>query len=152
MRKFGQVVAGAAVLMCHMASMAVAQETEIIEAAQARWEQAFAAGDGAAAAEAVFTEDARLLPPGEPMVEGREAIAQYWQAGFDMGVKDLQLGLTAVEMVGEDTMIETGTWSVTVPTEDGSTVQIGGKTLVVWKLEADGVWRMSQDMWNADAP
>ncbi len=149
MREIYQIACAVA-LWVSMATAATAQDSAPIDAAQALWEQAFATGDGARAAEMAFTEDARLLPPGEPMVVGREAIAQYWQANFDAGVKELQLGLTAVEMVGDDTMIETGTWAVTVPTEDGGTMQVGGKALVVWKLEADGVWRMSQDMWNSD--
>lgn len=122
-------------------------DTAEIEAAQRAWEQAFASGDGAAAAEAVFTEDARLLPPDEPMVEGREAIAEYWQGAMDAGVHTLKLGLIAVEMHG-DTMIETGTWAVTVPSEDGGEAEVRGKALVVWKKGEDGRWRMSQDMWN----
>jgi uncharacterized protein (TIGR02246 family) len=129
---------------------AMAQDTVAIEAAQARWEEAFATGDGAKAAEMVFTEDARLLPPGAPIVEGREAVGQFWQGAMEAGYRDLQLGLTDVAMVGDDTMIETGTWAVTVPTEDGGTAQASGKALVVWTKEADGVWRMSQDMWNTD--
>lgn len=149
MRKIGRA-AFAAAFVVSMAAPATAQDTSAIEAAQALWEEAFATGDGAKAAEMAFTEDARLLPEDAPMVVGREAIGAYWQQGFDAGVRDLQLGLVAVEMVGDDTMIETGTWAVTVPTEDGGTMQVGGKTLVVWKREADGVWRMSQDMWNSD--
>ena len=120
--------------------------------AQALWEQAFATGDGRKAAEMAFTEDARLLPDGAPIVEGRDAIAAYWQQGFDAGFRDLDLGLVAVEMVGDDTMIETGTWAVTFPAADGSDATVGGKALVVWKKQADGVWRMAQDMWNMDAP
>jgi len=150
MREIFQAVALAAVFVSLATPAALAQDSAAIETAQALWEEAFATGDGSMAAEMAFTEDARLLPPGEPMVVGRDAIAEYWQAGFDAGVTDLQLGLTAVEMVGDDTMIETGTWMVTVPTEDGGSMQVGGKALVVWKLEADGTWRMSQDMWNAD--
>ena len=143
------IAAGVAALLL-VSGPVGAQDTAVVEAAQALWEEAFATGDGAKVAEMAFTEDARLLPPGEPMVEGREAIAQYWQAGFDAGVEDLQLDLISVEMVGDDTMIETGTWAVTVPTEDGATMQVGGESLVIWKREADGVWRMSQDMWNND--
>jgi uncharacterized protein (TIGR02246 family) len=118
-----------------------------IAAAQRSWENAFNAGDGAAAAGAVYTEDARLLPPGEPMVEGRAAIGQYWQGVMDAGVHGLDLNLIAVEMDG-DTMIETGTWSVLVPGDGDADARVGGKALVIWKKEADGVWRMSQDMWN----
>lgn len=138
---------GAAALAA--AGTAALADTSDLETAQASWEQAFAGGDGAAAAAAVFTEDARLLPPGEPMVEGRNAIGEYWQAAFDAGVKDLELGPIAVEMHG-DTMIETGTWSVKVPNADGGEDTASGKALVVWKKGEDGVWRMSQDMWNSD--
>ena len=149
MREIGRA-ASAAALILSLAAPATAQDTAAIEAAQALAEEAFATGDGAKVAEMIYTEDARLLPDGAPIVEGREAIAAFWQGAFDAGYRDLQLGLTDVEMVGDDTMIETGTWTLTVPTEDGGTAQESGKDLVIWKLEADGVWRMSQDMWNAD--
>ena len=143
-------IAVAGLLALPMTTYARADDTSVIKAAQASWESAFAGGDGAAAAAAVFAEDARLLPPGEPMVVGREAIGKYWQGGMDAGVKDLKLGLTAVDMVGDDTMIETGTWAVTVPAKDGSRQPLSGKALVVWKKGSDGVWRMAQDMWNTD--
>ncbi|MCA8881329.1 MAG: SgcJ/EcaC family oxidoreductase [Rhodobacteraceae bacterium] len=143
MRKHLAVAATAALLG---AGAALADQGPIAEA-QRSWETAFNGGDGAAAAAAVFTEDARLLPPGEPMVEGREAIGKYWQGAMDAGVHGLDLNLIAVEMQG-DTMIETGTWSVLVPGENGGETRVGGKSLVIWKKQADGVWRMSQDMWN----
>ena len=149
MNRICRTALAAAVVL--QAATPVLADTGEMEAAQARWEAAFAAGDGAAAAADVFTEDARLLPPGAPVVEGREAIAAYWQGGWDAGVKDLKLGLIAVDRPSDDTMIETGSWTVTVPTEDGSTMEVSGKALVIWKKEADGVWRMAQDMWNGDS-
>lgn len=143
-RTTGALALGAVLL----ATAASASDTSTLEAAQQSWEKAFAAGDGMAAAEAVYTEDARLLPPGEPVVEGREAIGKYWQGAMDAGFHGLDLGLIDVEIVG-DTMIETGTWTVTFPAEGGGEATATGKALVIWKQGADGVWRMSQDMWNA---
>lgn len=140
----GTLVTGALLL----ATAASASDTSTLEAAQDSWEKAFAAGDGKAAADAVFTEDARLLPPGEPVVEGREAIGAYWQGAMDAGFHGLELGVIDVEIVG-DTMIETGTWAITVPTDGGGEARASGKALVIWKQGADGVWRMSQDMWSA---
>ena len=123
---------------------------DALKTAQQRWEEAFLTRDGAKVAETVFTEDAALLPPGEPIVEGREAIGAYWQGGFDAGARDLKLGITSADLVGEDTLIETGTWRVTVPTEEGGEAEVRGKALVVWKKGADGLWRMARDMWSAD--
>lgn len=139
----------AAGLVACFAAVGSAVLASEIETAQAAWEAAFASGSGTEAAEAVFTEDARLLPPDGPIVEGRAAIAEFWQSAFDAGVHSLELGLTDVEILG-DTMIETGTWSVMVPDGEGGEVQASGKALVIWKKGADGAWRMSQDMWNSN--
>lgn len=68
---------------------------------------------------------------------------------MDAGVHGLDLGLIAVDMVG-DTMVETGTWKVIVPPQEGGEAELSGKALVIWKKGADGVWRMSQDMWNSN--
>ena len=150
MRLFIWAALAASVLLGPASGSVAAQDASEIKAAQARWEQAFARGDGATAAEEMYTEDARLLPPGEPIVEGRDAIGKYWQGGFDAGFRDLKLGLIAVDMVGDDTMIETGTWAVTAPGDAGARVAVDGKALVVWKKGSDGVWRMAQDMWSTN--
>lgn len=126
---------------------AVADDAADVEAAIASWPQHFNAGDATAAAEAVFTETARLLPPDEAMVEGREAIAAFWQAVMDSPAHDLEVTPIEIDLLG-DTAIETGRWTITVPTEDGGEARIGGNTLVVWKKGEDGAWRMQQDMWN----
>jgi uncharacterized protein (TIGR02246 family) len=146
----GFSTAAAAALAIQMTGPLHADDVSEIEAAQSRWEEAFASADGAKVATELFTEDARLLPEGSPMVVGRDAVAKFFQEGFDAGVRGLELGLIAVEMVGDDTMIETGTATVTVPGEDGKETRANLKALVVWKKEADGVWRMDQDMWNSD--
>ena len=119
---------------------ASATEAEI-EAARAQWMELFSAGDGKAVAEQSFTADAMLLPPDSSPVEGREAIA------FDAGVIGLKLDTISVEVVG-DTGIVTGFWTVTVPAEGGGTAEVSGKELLIYKKEADGVWRASRDIWN----
>ncbi len=138
--------AAAVVLTC-AGSPIWADDVGELKAAQASWEKAFSAGNGAAAAEAVFAEDARLLPPDGPAVEGREAIGKFWQGLMDAGVHSLKLGVTAVEIHG-DTMIETGTWAAKAPNASGGEDSAAGKALVIWKKGEDGTWRMSQDMWN----
>ncbi len=146
MTRFGAAAISASIAVAAAGQAFAADATSEIETAQASWEAAFEAGDGAAAAAAVFTEDARLLPPDGPVVEGREAIGKFWQGLMDAGVHSLDLGLIAVEING-DTMIETGTWAVKAPSDQGE-VDAAGKALVVWKKGDDGAWRMSQDMWN----
>lgn len=125
---------------------ALATEAEI-EAARAQWIALFDAGDGMAVAEQSFTEDAMLLPPDSSPVVGREAIATFWQGAFDAGVTGLKLDTISIEVNG-DTGFVTGYWTVTVPMEGGGTAEASGKELLVYKKEADGVWRASRDIWN----
>lgn len=147
MNSISKVLAAAAAAMV-MSSAAVAADRSDIEAAVQRWQDAFNAGDGTAAANDVFSESARLLPPDSGPIEGREAIAGFWQAVMDSPANGLELALIDVDIVSDTTAIETGTWSIAVPADGGAETRIGGKTLVIWKLEDDGVWRMTQDMWN----
>ena len=34
----------------------------------------------------------------------------------------------------------------------GDSTRVGGKALVVWKKQPDGIWRRARDMGSADAP
>jgi len=120
-----------------------------IDAVRAAWEAAFTAGDGKAAAEAIFAEDAVLMPNGSPIVRGRDGIAAFWQGVWDAGITGLQLETIAVDIQG-DTAIVTGTWSIEVPKEGGGTMRVGGKDLVIYEKQADGTWLTTYDIWNDD--
>ncbi len=147
MTKVRSIIGGAAVALA-VAGPVWADDAADVEAAIARWQALWNAGNAPAAAQEIFAEDAILLPPDGPMLQGRDAIAAFWQPVMDSPAEALTLKLKHLDLIG-DTAIETGTWAVTVPGEDGAPMQVGGKTLVVWKKGADGAWRMAQDMWNA---
>ncbi len=49
-----------------------------IDETHRRFEDAFNRGDAAGAARQLYTRDARILPPGAAMVDGRDGIAEYW--------------------------------------------------------------------------
>ncbi|HUF57551.1 MAG TPA: SgcJ/EcaC family oxidoreductase, partial [Thermohalobaculum sp.] len=123
-----------------IAAPALADDSAAIEGRLDAFEQAFNAGDAAAVA-AFYTEDAVALPPGAPMVRGREAIQAMWQGAIDGGFTDLELTPEEIEVIG-DTAIEMSTLSGT--TADGPTT---GKYIVVWKKSGDD-WLLHRDIWN----
>ena len=51
-----------------------------IDETHRRFEDAFNRGDAAGAARQLYTRDARILPPGATMVDGRDGTAEYWAA------------------------------------------------------------------------
>ena len=127
------------------ATPALADDSAAIGAQNAAFEQAFNAGDAAAVA-ALYTEDAVALPPGGPMVRGREAIQAMWQGALDGGFKDLALEAGELEVMG-DTAWEMSTLSAAIAGENGET-PFAGKYIVVWKKAGDD-WLLHRDIWNA---
>jgi ketosteroid isomerase-like protein len=90
----------------------------------------------------VYTSDARILPPGAPMVEGRQAIKEFWaQAIPGLDVKSVTLATVTAEMAG-DSVVEIGRAELVTPA--GTAV---AKYVVHWKQE-NGAWKWTVDIWN----
>ena len=119
---------------------------EGMAAAIRKFEEAFNAGDPRRAAREVYALDARILPPGAPMVAGREHIAEYWHAAAQqMRIQRVKLE-TAELAVHGDRAHEIG--QATLSLACGQAVVC--KYVVVWK-RVDGAWYWLIDIWNMDA-
>ncbi len=125
--------------------------TQGISATNRQFEAALTRGDAAGCA-AVYTEDAKIMPPDNPTVTGRQAAQEVWQGAIDMGVKGASLQTLDLEELGDDRALERGAATLQIQTEGGQTVQASAKFIVVWKRQADGSWEWDWDCWNMDAP
>ena len=121
-------------------------DADAIAKASLAWEKSYNAGDGVAVA-ALYTADGILLPPGGAIVEGNQAIADFWASAIASGLANVELETMELKFVG-DTATEVGYLAGTVPAEGGGTSAIAGKFIVVWKRGADGKWRLHRDIWN----
>ena len=93
----------------------------------------------------VYTSHARVLPPGAPMIEGREPIKAFWtQAIAGMNLTGAKLTTVAAEEAGES-VIEIGRADLTLAGGQAVTV----KYVVHWKQE-DGAWKWNIDIWNSN--
>lgn len=102
-----------------------------------------------AALDDIYTSDARILPPGAPMVSGREAIKTFW-AGVIESMKASSAVLASVDvMPAGDGVVEIGSASLTAMPE-GSAVQMEVKYVVYWRQEG-GRWKWHVDIWNMNA-
>jgi ketosteroid isomerase-like protein len=117
-----------------------------IDATNRRFEELFNAGDAAGAAAAVYTRDARILPPGGSLVQGRDAITGFWDgAARQMGVKRVKLSTVDLQPLGEGAY-EIGRATLSLANEQSVDV----KYVVVWRQENDR-WCWHVDTWNTDA-
>ena len=120
-----------------------------IEAANQKFIEAFNRGDTAAIA-AMYSSDAKVLPPNSQTVEGRQNIQSFWQSLITMGAKLGQLETIKVESRG-DIAYEVGKYTLSIQPAGGQAVTDTGKYVVVWKRQGGG-WRLAADIWNTNAP
>ncbi|WP_292364200.1 MULTISPECIES: YybH family protein [unclassified Methanoculleus] len=117
-----------------------------IDANNKRFSEGFLKGDAAITA-SVFAEDAVVFPPDTPMIQGREAIEEFWRTVMASGVKEVEL--TTIELSGDgDFLHEKGTGILRVRPPGGTPAEQKIKFVVVWKRTADG-WKNLWDIWNA---
>lgn len=105
----------------------------------------FNEGDAMRAA-ANYADDAEILPPRNPIIEGRPAIAAFFQANID---KYISFGNdTKWSAVRGDMAIEQGVYNV-------RNVRVGqdvetGKYIRIWR-KSNGTWMLYRDMFSPDS-
>ena len=108
--------------------------------------EAVVKGRNFAALDQIYTVDARVLPPGADLIEGREKIMAFWQAAVaDMNVQDVKLVSVNAHLAG-DSIIEVGRAQLFLP--EGQTAEV--KYVVEWRQEG-GAWKWHTDIWNMNA-
>jgi uncharacterized protein (TIGR02246 family) len=117
-----------------------------IEAANAKFSEAFARGDAKALA-ALYTPDAIAFPPDSEMIRGNEAIGKFWKTTRDGGVQSATLTTLDVGRSG-DVAYEVGNVSLTIQPSGKAPTTAAAKYVVVWKRQSDGSWKLHRDIWN----
>ena len=114
-----------------------------------RWLKAMENNDSTAVA-ALYTEDAMLLPPNEPVVKGRAAIRHY--LGQFPKITSFKAPLVDIDGSG-NLAYARGTYEVTLMPPGAKTpVKDSGKFIEIRRKEPDGSWLILRDFWNPDAP
>ncbi len=133
------------VLVCAACAPTGSQYGAAIVARSDGWQTAFNAGDIDALV-ALYTEDARILPPNAELAQGSAAIGEAFGEMIASGVG---IGLDTIDAhIAGDIGYRVGTYTIIAP--DGS-VADQGKYVETWRL-TNGEWKISNDIWNSDLP
>ena len=103
-----------------------------------------------AALDDIYTRGARILPPGAPMISGREAIKKFW-SDMVYSANATSAVLTSLDLMpaGEGA-VEIGKATLTVEPPGQSAAQMEVKYVVYWQQE-DGRWKWHVDIWNQNS-
>ncbi len=129
------------ILGCNQAPTS-ADPSEIVAATDA-WEAALNAKDVDGIV-ALYTSDARVLPPGGDMASGSDVVRTVFGGIIDAG---FSAELTSIESkVFGDMAYDVGTLALSVDGEVAAT----GKFIVTLHRSDDGAWLITNDIWNLD--
>jgi uncharacterized protein (TIGR02246 family) len=117
-----------------------------IRAAERALEQALQSPDPTAWVYS-YTEDAVFVAPGAPAVQGRAALLQMAKAMKPLSSVSIQ-PMRTEGSGGLATVYGHASWVNGRPPETGSVSKM--RLIIVWRKEADGQWRVAQELLNAD--
>lgn len=99
-----------------------------------------------------WTEDARILSPGEPPIMGGTAIRKMLTDGFAIPEFTVAWHTSDVFVDEGGTMAySVGTNAFTMPNQAGGIDTLRGQGVVVWRKSSDGRWRAALDAWTPQA-
>jgi uncharacterized protein (TIGR02246 family) len=122
-----------------------------IQAREKEWSAAFRAGSAAGVA-ALYTEDGAQVEPSGDWFRGRNGITKAMQAQFDTLVVTAREDITDEVFPAGDYVVEIGHYSYQGTSKPGNKPRsAAGRYMVLWRKDADGVWRDHRDI-GSEAP
>ena len=102
---------------------------------------------------AFWSDDAVLMPPGQPAVVGKAAIRQFVRESFKLPGFLLQWETTEMTVAqGADLAYGVHKTTTSFNSPDGNRIVLHGKGSTVWRKRSDGSWECVLDIWNDDGP
>lgn len=101
---------------------------------------------------ALFTNDVVFMPPGEAVVTGLDAVKKWGETMLAQATVSGRYTSSDVSVAG-DMAVDRYTGSLAATPKGGSPApEEHLKGVHVLKRQADGTWKIAQDVWNTDAP
>ena len=141
------------VVACGQRPFDATAEAQRLLQRDAEWATTASAGKDVEKTVSYWTDDALIVPQGQPIVEGKAAIRGFvincfQTPGFSIHWKSEKPTFSPDGKLAY--MRSTST--TTVPGPNGTAITLPGRGITVWRLEPDGRWRCVVDIWNDPPP
>lgn len=131
---------------------AATETSDPILASRNVWTEAMKAADVAKIG-SVFCADVVMMPPNETSLYGKDEAMEWYQEYYEYFRMTVLNGTEREVRIVGDQAIELWTYMVAIdPVLGGDRIRDDGRSLTVWKREQDGIWRVSETIWNSIRP
>jgi ketosteroid isomerase-like protein len=93
----------------------------------------------------VYSTDIVMMPPDEKAIHGKDALRRWFASLFSDAAFQPAAGTS-------DDLELAGDLAVERMTLRNGARQATGKVIHVYRRQSDGRWKITRDIWNADAP
>jgi uncharacterized protein (TIGR02246 family) len=147
------VFAGGLLVGCSHASFNAATEQASLLKRDAEWADAASSGKDVEKIISYWTDDALVVPPGQPVVAGKAAIRTFVADSLKIPGFKIHWVSEKVSFSPDGQLAYMwGTTETTVPGPEGKLMTLHGRGVTVWRREPDGQWRCAVDIWNDPPP
>ena len=98
----------------------------------------------------LYTEDAIVLPPNGPKVQGRAAVLE-WMKTLPT-IADANLTIEEIDGYGDLAFVRGAYFMMIMPEGSPEPIQDRGKFIEIRRKQPDGSWLMYRDIFNTDIP
>lgn len=98
----------------------------------------------------LYAESSVFMPPNEPIIRGRDALKNFYDALFVKGATNLKMDIAEVAGHGP-IAYQSGTYEMDLKPATGAPGRDRGKYLFVVRKMGAG-WKYNYTMWNSDLP
>ncbi len=132
-------------------SGATARLEDMLLRRDAEWADLATAGKDIDKIVSYWSDDAVLILPGQPVVEGKKAIRAYVASSLSNPVFKIHWKSTKPTFSPDGKMAYMpATNEMTVPGPDGAPMTLHLRGIAIWRLDPDGQWRCVVDISNEE--
>jgi ketosteroid isomerase-like protein len=152
-RCFLLFVLAALVFSCSHRNFDLAAEEAKLSRQDAEWADLATAGKDIDKIVSYWSDDAILIFPGQPVLDGKQAIRAYVEASLKTpGFKIHWVSEKPVFSPDGKLAYMRGTDELTVPGPNGVPTTLHLRGISVWRMDPDGQWRCVVDISNEEPP
>lgn len=131
----------------------VEADTATIKAMIDEWVALYNAGDFDKLVAVFYAENAVIMPPNEPITEGKEAILSGLKKSREEFEEYCDSSIVEEVSVYGNVAVARGTdTGTTAPRDEGEPTKYNIKWLTVYERQSDGTWKCKYEIWNDNNP
>jgi uncharacterized protein (TIGR02246 family) len=127
-----------------------AADLAAVNGLRGKFTAAYNSNDAGALA-ALYADDAIVMPPNQPVIEGRPAIQSMYEAMFKANAAKIAINPLETQVAG-DWAYDRGTATITITPKGGRPIEESDRYVVVVKRLPGGLWKVYREIANSNNP